>query len=115
MTDRDTFGVMDWLRLLFTIAWLFIFVNWPQITFAVTLMIIGGVFVAFNAMVFWLTVVRKGHASSVAPILGGVIAAAGIAFLPVAGSWVWAWVPLVIDWGGFPIFLVGWCTERSES
>ncbi|NCF27068.1 MAG: hypothetical protein GWP69_06780 [Gammaproteobacteria bacterium] len=115
MTDRDTFGVMDWLRLLSTIAWLFIFVNWPQTTFAVTLVIIGGVFIAFNAMVFWITVVRKGHASSVAPILGGVIAAAGIALLPVAGSWNWAWVPLVIDWGGFPIFLAGWYTERSKS
>jgi len=33
---------------------------------------------------------NKGHASSVAPIFGGIIAAAGIAALPIAGSWQWA-------------------------
>ncbi len=114
MTERGNFS-MDWFRLLFTMAWLVIFVIWPQVTFAVTLLIIGGGFIAFNAMVFWLTVVRKGHAPSVAPIFGGVIAAAGIAALPITGSWQWAWAPLVIDWGGFPIFLAAWCAERSQS
>ena len=114
MEDHDTFGLMDWLRLLATVAWLVIFVIWPQITFGVTLLIIGGVFIAFNAMVFWLTVVRKEHASSAAPFIGGIIAAVGIVFLPVTGSWKWAWIPLVIDWGGFPMVLA-WCAERFKS
>ncbi len=114
MTDRGTLR-MDWLRLLCTVAWLVVLVIWPRPTFAATLLVIGGGLIAFNAIVFWLTVVRQDHASSVAPIVGGVIAAAGIVVLPVAGSWQWAWIPLVIDWGGFPIFLVSWYTERGKS
>ena len=74
--------------------------NWPQLIFALALLVIGGVFIAFNAMIFWLTVVRKKHAPAVAPIVGGPIAAVGIALLPLAGSWKLAWVPLVVDWGG---------------
>lgn len=89
-------------------------VNWPQLILAVILLIIGGGFIAYNAMIFWLTVVRKEDASSVLPIFGGVIAAAGVAILPVPGSWVWAWVPLVIDWGGLRIFLAHWYAQRSK-
>jgi hypothetical protein len=93
------------LRLVSGIAWLAIFVSWPRLTFAVTLLIIGAVMIAFNAMVFWLAVVRGGDAPSVAPVFGGIIAATGVAVLPFAGSWQWAWVPLIVDWGGLPRFL----------
>jgi len=115
MTGKVSFTALDWLRLLSTVAWLVVFVIWPQITFAVTLLIIGSTFIAFNAMIFWLTVVRKEHASSVAPIFGGVLAAAGIAILPVSESWKWLWIPLVIDWGGLPFFLTGWYSAREKS
>jgi len=89
-------------------------VNWPQLIFAVALLIIGGAFIAYNAMVFWLSVARKEEAPSVAPIFGGVIATAGVMTLPFAGSWKWAWVPLVIDWGGFPILLAHWLSRRDK-
>lgn len=36
MTERGT-SHMDWLRLVSTVAWLVIFVIWPQFTFALTL------------------------------------------------------------------------------
>jgi len=88
--------------------------NWPQLLFAVTLLAIGIVMIAFNAMVFWLTVVREEDSPAVAPIFGGVLAATGIALLPMAGSWKWAWVPLVVDWGGLPFFVVGWLRSRSK-
>ena len=114
MTERDSFGFTDWLRLLSTVAWLIVLVIWSQITLAVTLLIIGGGFIAFNAVIFWATVICKERASSVAPIIGGILAAAGIALLPVTGSWKWAWIPLVIDWGGIPIFMTAWFTERSK-
>jgi len=114
MGDSDAFGFLDWLRLLSTGVWLVIFVTWPQITLAATLLIIGSAFIAFNAMIFWLTVVRKEQASSVAPILGGVIAAAGIAILPVSESWKWLWVPLVVDWGGLPFLLIGCYSTRLK-
>ena len=114
MTDRGT-SRMDWLRLLSAVAWLAIFVIRPQFTFAVTLLIIGGCLIAYNARVFWLTVVRQDYAPSVAPIFGGVIAATGIVALPVPGSWQWAWIPLVIDWGGFRIFLAHWNAKGTQS
>ncbi len=98
----ERFSRSDWVRLISGIAWLAIFVSWPRLTFAVTLLIIGGGMIAFNAMVFWLAVVRGGDAPSVAPVFGGVIAATGVAVLPFAGSWQWAWVPLIVDWGGLP-------------
>ena len=88
--------------------------NWPRLIFAAILLIIGGGFIAYNAMIFWLTVVRKELAPSVAPIFGGVIAAAGILVLPVNGSWQWAWVPLVVDWGGFRIFIAHGLNAHSK-
>ena len=87
--------------------------DWPRLIFAVALLAIGGVFLVYNAMIFWLTVVRKDHAPSVAPIFGGVIAAIGIAVLPVPSSWIWAWFPLVIDWGGFRIFVAHWLSGKA--
>lgn len=88
--------------------------NWPQLIFAVALLLIGGGLIAYNAVIFWLTVVRKEDAPSVAPLFGGIIAAAGVAVLPFAGSWHWAWIPLVIDWGGFRIFLSHWRSRRES-
>lgn len=79
--------------------------NWGQLIFALTLLAIGAVFIAFNAMIFWLEVVRKRAAPSVAPLVGGFIAAAGIAAWPAEGAWTWAWVPLVVDWGGLRLLL----------
>jgi hypothetical protein len=88
--------------------------NWVQLIFASALLIVGGVFIAYNATIYWFTVIRKEEAPSAAPIVGGVIAAAGIATLPVTSSWHWAWVALLIDWGGIPGFLYHWLRERGE-
>ena len=90
-------------------------VNWPQLIFAAGLPVIGGAFIAYNAMIFWPTVGRKEDAPSVAPVFGGVIAAVGIVVLPVAGSWQWSWIPLLIDWGGIRIFLSHWLSRRAKS
>ena len=96
------------------VAWFAIFVLWSQIVFASTLLIIGSAFIAFNAVIFWRTVVRKEHAPSVAPIFGGVFVAAGIAILPISESWKWLWTPLLIDWGGIPFYLSSWYTARKK-
>ena len=108
MTNPGTFGIKDWLRLIATVAWLVIFVFWPRITFGVTFIIIGSVAIAYNAMIFWDTVVCKSHAPSVVPFIGGILAAVGLMILPITEGWKWTWIPLVIDWGGLPMFLA-WC------
>ena len=56
-------------------------------------------------MIFWETVVLKGHTSSVVPFFGGIFATAGIIFFPITDAWKWIWIPLVIDWGGLPMIL----------
>lgn len=86
--------------------------DWPQLIFAIVLLLIGGAFIGLNAVVFWQTVVRKEEAPAVAPIVGGVVAAAGVAALPFPGSWQWAWIPLLLDWGGLRIFLSHWLQRR---
>ena len=101
----DSFTRRDWLRLAAVVAWLLVFVIWPQLVFSATVLIFGCVLIGFNLWIFWLTVIRKEPASSIAPIFGGLIAAIGIVTLPVTGSWKWAWIPLVIDWGGLPFYL----------
>ena len=88
--------------------------DWPRLIFAVALLAIGSAFIVYNAMIFWLTVVQKDYAPSVAPIFGGVIAAIGIAVLPVPSSLIWVWVPLVIDRGGFRIFVAHWLSGKVE-
>ena len=116
MADNSGFTGKDWLRLIATVVWLIIFVIWPGITLGVTFIAIGSVAIAYNVMIFWSTVVKKGGAPSVVPLIGGLFAAAGIMLLPINESWKWAWIPLVIDWGGLPIFLVGffdWCRTKK--
>ena len=112
--DDSTFGIKDWLRLIATLAWLIVFITWPRLTGGVTLLVGGGAMMAFNAMIFWRTVVCKGHAPAVAPIFGGVFAAGGIALLPVDGIWKWAWIPLLLDWGGLPIFVAAWIDNHKQ-
>jgi hypothetical protein len=108
----DSWTLKDSLRLVAVIAWLIVLVFWPRLTAAITLLAIGGGFIAFNAWIFWQSVVLKGNAPAVAPIFGGILAAAGIAFLPIAGIWKWAWIALLVDWGGLPTFLVAWYESR---
>jgi hypothetical protein len=110
----DSWTLKDSLRLVAVVAWLVIFVFWPQLTSAITLLVAGGVFMAFNAFVFWQTVILKGDAPAVAPIFGGILAALGVALLPVTGIWKWAWIPLLIDWGGLPMFVRAWYEDRRK-
>ena len=108
MEQEEGFTRKDWLRLIGTVAWLIVFVTWPRLTAGASLIIAGGVMMVFNGMIFLATVVHKGSGPAVAPIFGGILAAAGIAILPVDGIWKWAWIPLLLDWGGLPMFLVAW-------
>ena len=108
MEEKEGFTRKDWLRLIGTVVWLIVFVTWPRLTAGVSLLIAGGVMMAFNAMIFWTKMIRKGDGPAVAPIFGGILAGVGIAILPVDGIWKWAWIPLLLDWGGLPMLLAAW-------
>ncbi len=99
--------VNDVLRLVGALAWLAVFIYQPRLTFAVTLLLIGSAFIVFNAMIFLGRLRGQVDGPSVAPVFGGLFAATGVALLPVEGAWHWAWIPLLLDWGGLPMFLFG--------
>jgi hypothetical protein len=85
----------------------------PQLLLALAALGFGGLLIVYNAAIFWATQVRKGDAPSAAPIFGGVLAAAGVALLPFEGAWKWAWLPLLLDWGGLPMLLHARWTRDS--
>ena len=105
---------MKWIRPVAVVVWLAIFLAWPQWTTGVTLLATGAVFILFNAVIFVQTVVRDRAAPSVAPFAGGIFAAAGVALLPIPGVWNWAWIPLLIDWGGLPLLLSALFRRRRK-
>lgn len=114
MREDNAFGIKDWVRLIAAVAWFVVFLKWPRLTGGVTLLAVGGAMIAFNAVIFWRTVVRKDSAPSVAPIFGGVLAAVGLALLPVEGIWKWAWIPLLLDWGGLSMLVAAWVNNREQ-
>jgi hypothetical protein len=113
MSDQDSFTTLDWLRLLATITWLCIFVFFPRLTLGITFILVGGMFIAYNAMMFWESVIRGGGGPSPAPLVGGLCAAMGILFLPIDNAWLWALIPLAIDWGGVLPMLYGFMKTRN--
>ena len=57
MANPNTFGIKNWLRLIATVVWIVIIVFWPRITFGVTFITMGSAAIAYNAMIFWNTVI----------------------------------------------------------
>jgi hypothetical protein len=87
MNDEERFGIKDWLRPVATIAWLIVFISWPRVTGSVTLLASGVTLMVYNATIFRARIVNNDDAPAVAPVFGGILAAAGIAILPVEGIW----------------------------
>jgi len=112
--EDEGFSVIDWLRLIASVTWLIVFINWPQLTFSITLLAVGTGMIGYNVMIFWQTEIRHSGAPSVLPLFGGILAAIGIAILPMEGSWKWVWLPLALDWGGVPMLLVSLVDKRDR-
>jgi len=69
-------------------------------------LIIFGVYVSvMNWAVFVYNHIVKKEWTSAIPLVGGVFCALGIALLPVTGSWKYAWIPFLADWGSVPVIL----------
>jgi hypothetical protein len=45
---------------------------------------------------------RRGGATSLTLFLGGLFGALAVLALPLEGSWIWCWIPAVVDPGSLP-------------
>jgi hypothetical protein len=82
--------------------------NWGQLIFSVVLILAGSFAILVNGWIFWESIINKRHTPSVIPIVGGIFAAVGITVFPAERTWMWAWLPIVVDWGGLPVIVVAW-------
>ena len=50
--------------------------------------------------------IREKSFVSLIPFGGGLFGGLGLIILPIEESWVWCWIPCLIDWGSFPSVIV---------
>jgi hypothetical protein len=67
-------------------------------------------FAVYMAVMNWAVffnnhILRKKWTSAV-PLIGGLVGAIGIVLLPACGSWKYAWLPFILDWGSIPVIVV---------
>ena len=73
---------------------------------AIAFLLISLSIVVGNWGIFVNNYILRKQWSSAIPFLGGIVGAVGVALLPIAGIWKFAWLPLVLDWGSIPVVVV---------
>jgi len=73
---------------------------------SVLLLVFGVYMTAMNWAVFVNNYILRKKWVSAVPLVGGIAGAIGLGLLPIEGSWRYAWVPLVVDWGSAPVVVV---------
>jgi hypothetical protein len=87
---------MEWKLLITVIAWIA----------SILLLLLAAYISIMNWYTFVNNCILKKPFVSAVPFGCGLFGALGIVLLPIEGSWIWLWVPSVIDWGSFPIVIV---------
>jgi hypothetical protein len=72
-----------------------------QVIIGGLLLLVGGFITTMNWGVLFRWVWRRKHSSWI-PMVGGSLAAAGVALMPYAQVNTLWWVPLFLDWGCLP-------------
>ncbi len=78
-----------------------------------TLLLIGAFFAVGNLITLVMLIAYKGS-TSFAPLFGGLFGVLGLLIVPIQGRFPWLWVPLVVDWGSFPMFAWVGLTELAR-
>ena len=82
---------------------------------SVALLVVSAVIIGTNYYLLFLDVRayirrRRGQddpgPGSVIPVLGGLLGAIALWIMPVDGTRPWFWIPLVLDWGFAPLFVI---------
>ena len=68
-----------------------------------------------NWAVFVNNHILKKKWTSAIPLVGGISGALGIICLPVEGSWKYLWIPLIVDWGSFPVIVVALISHLGKN
>ncbi|HEY6139557.1 MAG TPA: hypothetical protein VI670_17480 [Thermoanaerobaculia bacterium] len=71
-----------------------------RIAIGTPLLALGLWIIVLNWAVVWTAKVGRKKVPSWTPLLGGVLAAAGLALIPNTSHW-W-WLPFLVDWGCLP-------------
>ncbi len=69
---------------------------------ALVLFVLGAYVITINCWIFYRTMIRRQHAPSVVPILGGIFGVGALLAAPIPVVHAWWWLPLLLDWGGLP-------------
>ena len=82
-------------------------VQWVLFLAASALFLVGAV---FNGMIGWRTWIRdESDGPSVAPLLFGLVGIVAVLLAPfgeLSDRWAWIWLPLLLDYGTGPYFLM---------
>ncbi|MBC2592657.1 hypothetical protein H5P28_00125 [Ruficoccus amylovorans] len=81
------------------------------------LLLFGGYIAVMNWAVFVNNHVLKKQWASAIPFIGGFVLTMGIVLLPITGSWKYAWIPLLLDWGSVPVVIASlacWLSQPGE-
>lgn len=76
--------------------------------------VFGAYMIVMNGLVFANNHILKRKWTSAVPLVGGVAGMIGLICLPVEGLWKYCWVPLLIDWGSFPVMVVALTTRKRK-
>jgi hypothetical protein len=72
-----------------------------------TILLLASLWLCFlNAQVFYKLYIRKEHAPSWIPLLGGILGVFALLLIPLNIAHKLSWLPLVLDLGCLPGFLL---------
>lgn len=76
---------------------------------AVPFFLLFGFIAGMHLIGTWLFYVKKQKNGSMLPLLGGLSGVIGLAILDWKLALYWFWVPLLLDWGSFPLLFITLC------
>ncbi len=81
---------------------------------SVVILMFGIYMVAMNWAVFANNHILKKKWTSAVPLVGGMALAIGLLCIPIRSMWKYAWIPLFLDWGSFPVILTSLILKLRE-
>jgi hypothetical protein len=65
-------------------------------------------------IVSMIRIARRGESTSPIPLIGGISGALAVLICPIAGIWIWFWLPPLLDVGALAV-IVGMLYHRNAT